>query len=69
MIPDDIEAFAADFAVADRIVERAEAGVTPQRLFADGEVLAFVRAFVAMRHLAATGAARWRPSRASNGAC
>jgi len=41
-----------DLATADRIVDRAMAGVVPQRLFSAAEELAFVRAYVAMRSLA-----------------
>jgi len=41
-----------DLTTADRIVERAMAGVVPQRLFSAAEELAFVRAYVAMRGMA-----------------
>ena len=66
MIPDDIEAFAADLIVADRIVDRAQAGVTPLRLFTAGEEMAFIRAYVAMRHIAQIGADFMAASRAAS---
>lgn len=66
MIPDDIEAFAADLIVADRIVERAQAGVTPLRLFTAGEEMAFIRAYVAMRHMAQIGADFMAAARAAS---
>ena len=34
---------------ADKIVDRAKAGVSPQRLFADGEAMQFVHAYVILR--------------------
>jgi len=35
--------------LADEIVARAEAGISPQRLIADGEMLPFIRAYVLLR--------------------
>lgn len=49
----DIEAFADDMAVADRIVERATRGVPNERHIMADEVLPFIRAYVVMRDTAA----------------
>jgi len=35
--------------LADEIVARAEAGISPQRLIADSEMIPFIRAYVLLR--------------------
>jgi hypothetical protein len=45
MTPAQLEALAT----ADRIVDRAAAGVSPQRLWSDGEAMPFVQAYVILR--------------------
>ena len=54
---DDIDAFAPDLEIADRIVERAKQGVPAGREMMADEVDAFIRAYVLMRSLAEKSAA------------
>lgn len=46
---EDIEAFAPDLEIADRIVERAARGVKQERHIMADETLPFIRAYVLMR--------------------
>ena len=48
---DDIEAFALDLEIADKIVERAARGVKRERHIMADETLPFIRAYVVMRSM------------------
>jgi len=48
---DDIEAFAPDLEIADKIVERAARGATQERHIMADETLPFIRAYVVMRSM------------------
>ena len=52
----DIEAFADDLEIADRIVYRAKEGVPDGRHINANEVMPFIRAYVLMRDTAARSA-------------
>ena len=53
---DDIEAFADDLEIADRIVERAKAGVVDGRHIMANEVMPLIRAYVLMLDIASRSA-------------
>lgn len=48
---DDIEAFAPDLEIADKIVDRAARGVKQERHIMADETLSFIRAYVVMRSM------------------
>lgn len=54
--PEDIEAFAPDLEVADKIVSRAMKGATKYRHIRSDEEMPLIRAYFIMRDLAQQGA-------------